>query len=221
MKLPVGTAALALLICCDAATGAQPFISLTFKDGYVWLIARDAPVPAILREWARLGGARIVNAEDVEGEPVTLKLDGVPERAALDVVLRNVAGYVLAPRAAGSAGASVFDRVHILPTTSAPASAEVAHVSVGRPRVPARALGRLNRAGEAILPEPLAAILRSGVTGFTLPTDLHADSEPPAPDSNLPEPLETAIRSGLTGPRAVPFQLGDGVAADVDVTVPQ
>ena len=51
----------------------------------------------------------------VAGAPVTLELTDVPERQALDIVLRSVAGYMLAPRRAGSPGASTFDRIMILP----------------------------------------------------------------------------------------------------------
>jgi hypothetical protein len=43
----------------------------------------------------------------------------VPERQALDILLRSAAGYMIANRAAGE-GRSSFDRVLILPTSSAP-----------------------------------------------------------------------------------------------------
>ena len=75
---------------------------------------------AILQEWARLGGATIVNGDRVTGPPVTLELTGVPERQALDIVLRSVAGYIVAPRPVGSQGVSAFDRIMILPTSVAP-----------------------------------------------------------------------------------------------------
>lgn len=108
MRLRIGAAVVTLMIRGGAATDAQQSISLEFKEGRVWLIARASPIRAILREWARLGGVTVVNAEDVEGEPVTLELDGVPEQAALDVVLRGAAGYILAPPSAGSPGPSIF-----------------------------------------------------------------------------------------------------------------
>ena len=67
---------------------------------------------------------------------MTLELTGVPERQALDIVLRSVAGYIVAPRPAGSQGASAFDRIMILPTSvapRAPAPAAAARGPVMRP----------------------------------------------------------------------------------------
>src|SRR5262249_36476399 len=89
-------------------------------NGRVTLHAQNVPVRAILAEWSRLGGAKIVNGDGVAGAPVTLDLEGVPERQALDIVLRGVSGYVLAARQPGQPGASVYDRIMILPTSVAP-----------------------------------------------------------------------------------------------------
>ena len=44
----------------------------------------------------------------------------VPERQALDIVLRGVSGYVARGARAGRTGASTFDRIMILPTSVAP-----------------------------------------------------------------------------------------------------
>ena len=103
-----------------AGTASAQGVKLQFDAGQVTLSAQNAPVRAILQEWARLGGATIVNGDRVAGPPVTLELTAVPERQALDIVLRSVAGYIVAPRPAGSQGASAFDRIMILPTSTAP-----------------------------------------------------------------------------------------------------
>ena len=92
------------------------------------------PVGVILAEWARLGGATIVNGDRVPGPPVTLEFTGVPERQALDIVLRSVAGYLLASRRAGSNGASAFDRILILPTSVAPRTPPPPAVASSVPR---------------------------------------------------------------------------------------
>ena len=105
---------------CAAPASAQQSIKLEFKDGRVSLNAQNAPLRAILSEWARLGGSTIVNGDRVAGAPVTLEFVAVPERQALDTLLRSVAAYMLAPRRAGSVGASTFDRILILPTSAAP-----------------------------------------------------------------------------------------------------
>jgi hypothetical protein len=98
----------------------QPPVDLQFDAGRVTLSARNVPVRAILTEWARLGGATIVNGDRVGGPPVTIELDEVPERQALDILLRSVAGYMLAPRRTESDGASAFDRILILADSAAP-----------------------------------------------------------------------------------------------------
>ncbi len=109
-----------LSAACAAPASAQQSIKLEFKDGRVSLNAQNAPLRSILAEWARLGGSTIVNGDRVAGAPVTLELVAVPERQALDTLLRSVAAYMLAPRRLGSVGASTFDRILILPTSAAP-----------------------------------------------------------------------------------------------------
>ena len=119
MKLRILTFAAALLLAHTGLASAQS-IKLEFQDGRVNLSAQNAPIRAILAEWARLGGTNIVNGERVTGAPLTLELQGIPERQALDVVLRDVAGYMIAARELPGRGASKFDRVMILPTSNAP-----------------------------------------------------------------------------------------------------
>jgi hypothetical protein len=63
-----------------------------------------------------------VNAEKVVGGPVTIQLVDVPEKEALDILLRSAAGYFTAPRPVQIAGASLYDRVVILATSRPPAT---------------------------------------------------------------------------------------------------
>lgn len=115
------TAAFVVLFLASwAAPASAQEVKIQFDNGKVTLVAQNAPVRAILAEWARLGGATIVNGDRVIGAPVTLELAAVPERQALDIVLRGAAGYMLAPRRTGSSAASAFDRILILPTSTAP-----------------------------------------------------------------------------------------------------
>lgn len=106
--------------CVAASASAQAPLHLQISDGRVTLHAENVPVRAILAEWARVGGAKIVNGEAVAGAPLTLELEGVPERRALDIVLRGVSGFVLAARQPGTPGVSIYDRIMILPTSVAP-----------------------------------------------------------------------------------------------------
>jgi hypothetical protein len=130
----------ALLLISAVPADAQQPVSVQFRAGRVTLVARNAPIRAILAEWARLGDATVVNGERVAGAPVTLELTDVPERQALDVILRGVAGYMLAPRRAGSVGASTFDRIMILPTSVAPRNPPPVAAAGARPGVPRPAL---------------------------------------------------------------------------------
>ena len=113
---------------------AQQPVELQFDAGLVTLSAQNVPVRTILAEWARLGGATIVNGDRVVGPPVTIELNGVPEQQALGIILRSVAGYVLAPRRSGSNSASAFDRILILATSAAPRNPPPPPVASSAPR---------------------------------------------------------------------------------------
>jgi hypothetical protein len=109
-----------VLFGLSGVAAAQQPLSLEIREGRVTLHARNVPVRQILAEWARVGGTTIVNGERVAAPPVTLELNDVPERQALDILLRGVAGYVLGARPVSAPGASSIDRVLILATSSAP-----------------------------------------------------------------------------------------------------
>lgn len=118
-----------------APAGAQQ-VSLEIKDGRVNLETKGATLRTILTEWEKVGGTRIVGVEKVTGAPLTLTLEDVSEREALEVLMRDVAGYMAAPRAASAeAGASVYDRIMVLASSSAPAAS--AATSQPAPRGPA------------------------------------------------------------------------------------
>ena len=109
--------ALAASVSAPAAAGE---LRLSMSNGRVTLIAHDVTVREILAEWARVGQAKIVNAEKLTGGPVTIELTDVPEARALDTVLRSAAGYVMAPRTAAAPGPSLYDRILILATSRPP-----------------------------------------------------------------------------------------------------
>ena len=87
----------------------------------------------ILTEWARIGKTRIVNVERVTGGPVTLKIDAIPEKQALDIILRAIPGYMALPREAHVADASLYDRILIMATTTAVAAPRPQQPSPGFP----------------------------------------------------------------------------------------
>lgn len=141
MRLPALVMTLVLL---PAGWASAQQVRLEFKDGAVTLRAENAPLRAILAEWSKRGGTQIVNGDRVTGSPVTLELANVPERQALDVLLRGVAGFMIGRREGApvmTEGRSIFDRIHILPTAAPPratASAQPPRApAVLRPPVPA------------------------------------------------------------------------------------
>ena len=111
-------------------------LTLSIKDGFVSLDAQDVTIRQILTEWARVGKTRIVNAERIIGGPITLKLENVPEKQALDIILRSIPGYMAMPRTAAMADASVYDRILIMATTTAVAAARPQQPSAGVPGMP-------------------------------------------------------------------------------------
>ena len=84
----------------------------------------------MLGEWARKGHTRFVNLERVAGPPLTLELNDLPEQKALAILLRSVAGYIAAPRAVSCPARRSYDRILILPTSTAAMAAPAA----ARPR---------------------------------------------------------------------------------------
>lgn len=117
------------LLCCVivSACAAVPSMAaagelkLSIAYGRATLIATDVPIRQVLSEWARIGETKVVNGDRLVGPNLTLQLIDRPEREVLDAVLRTAAGYVAAPRSAGAANLSMYDRILILPTSQAPA----------------------------------------------------------------------------------------------------
>jgi hypothetical protein len=104
----------AVLLAATSVAAQAQAVKVEFLMGKVNLVAKDASLRAILNEWARVGGTRLVNPERLTGGPVTLELIGVPERQALDILLRDVGGYILGPRQALVAGVSAVDRLVVV-----------------------------------------------------------------------------------------------------------
>jgi hypothetical protein len=104
-----------------ATTAAAGDLKLSMQNGRVTILADNVPLRQILQEWARVGQTRIVNADKVSGPNLTLQLVNVPERDALDVLLRSASGYIAAPRAVPTPTAALYDRITIMPFSRPPA----------------------------------------------------------------------------------------------------
>ena len=96
----------AALVLAAAVTAAGQTVRLEFHDGQVTSRRRTRRC-ARSSTSGRASAARASStASASRGAPVTLELTGVPERQALDILLRDVSGYMLAPRQRNSCPAS-------------------------------------------------------------------------------------------------------------------
>lgn len=114
MKYLYRAAIAAFVVAASAAPLVAGQVRLELKGGLVSLDAKDASVREILAEWARVGRTRIVNGERAPGGLLTLQLTDVPEKKALDIVLRASAGYIAAERTALAGSESQYDRIVVM-----------------------------------------------------------------------------------------------------------
>jgi hypothetical protein len=213
MKMMLRVALATALVTSAVATRAWAGeLKLTISNGHVTLIAKDVTVREILAEWARVGQARIVNAEKLTGGPVTLELTDVPEAGALDAILRSAAGYVAAPRTAGAPGASVYDRIMILASSrppAAPVNSPPPFTSRPMPQVPTALQGAQDDEQELVQPGVVPGanpgpgmmpnVNPTGQPGF-LPGQPAFNQNMPVqgmPATQQPQPPMTAPRPGM------------------------
>ena len=220
-------ALLVVLMGCAAVVRAQQPLRLQIAAGRVTLHAQNVPVRTLLAEWTRLGGVKVVNGDLVAGAPLTLDLENVPERQALDIILRGVSGYMLAARESGAAGASMYDRIMILPTSAAPRNPPPAQAApmfsnvpggIVRPVLPREEETEESQGGEDVgVPRPVA-IQRPMPTPFGGPVaplppigNPEETQEKPAgvvvtPANPFGLPPGSSVRPGVITPPAVPPQ---------------
>ena len=123
MKVPTSPCLVIAVVVCCAGRSRMPRrrSRCEFSGGRVTLTRRTCRSVPSSRNGRASAARTIVNGDRIAGAPVTLELDGVSERQALDIILRGVSGYMLAARRARRARAPrSFDRIMILPTSVAP-----------------------------------------------------------------------------------------------------
>ena len=106
----------AALLACTEGSVAQT-LSLRVQDGRATLDARGVSARQIVAEWAAQTEAMVVGSDALPLEPVTLHLVDVPERVALDIILREARGYILGAGPHRTA-TSRFGLILIMPSTS-------------------------------------------------------------------------------------------------------
>ena len=216
-----------VLIGCAALVRAQQPLGLEIAGGRVTLHAQNVPLRTILAEWARLGGATVINGDRVAGAPLTLDLEGVPERQALDIILRGVSGYMLAAREPGTAGASMFDRIMILPTSAAPRNPPVSPVpifsnapnGIVRPVLP-RPPNDNQEADNTGAPGDEDGVQIPMPVAVRRPTPTTVGPVFPPPPINTPEATPEQTSPGVVGTPSNPFGLPPGSSARPGVVTP-
>jgi hypothetical protein len=171
------------------AADAHAQVQLSMNEGRVTLRVKDATVRQVLTEWARIGQTRIVNVERVTGGPITIELVDVPEKQALDILLRSVSGYLAAPRPVAARNLSNFDRIVVLPGTPQPRSTSV---SAAPPPLP-----------QATRLQPFSDPNELPGLPPAQPTPLAVNPPPPAPPlgQGVPSPaFPTAVQANPPGP---------------------
>jgi hypothetical protein len=145
----VSSAVLGLLVAGDAA--AQK-LSLHIDKGLVTLDADNVTVDEVLARWVDTTGLNLISKSGQGSDiPVSLRLDGVTEREALAMVLRDLSGYIMGERRDPVTGIVTIDRLMILPQSAAQPNSAPA-VAPRRPFTPARV------ATELTLPQPVPVV---------------------------------------------------------------
>jgi len=130
----------AVVMAWLAVPAARADIQFSIHDGRVVLIANNATIADIMAEWAKVGRIKIVNADKIPRDVVTLELRDVNERQALDILLRTTSGFIAALREQDDPTASRFDRIVVMPPSLAPPPPVQASAPPQNPRIPAAAM---------------------------------------------------------------------------------
>ena len=143
LKLLIPAAAAVALVASPAvAQTSTPGVSLVIRDGRVTLKAEQASLRQILAEWERQGQVKVSGADKLVGAPVTLTIVDLPEKQALEIVMRGVPGYMAVDRVAQAGtppGPSRFERVVVMARAATPVAAAPAGALTGSRGMPAPA----------------------------------------------------------------------------------
>lgn len=167
-----------------AVSTAHADIQFSVRDGRVVLVATNASIADIMAEWARVGHTKIVNADKIPKDLVTLELRNVSERQVLDILLRRTSGFIVALRDVDDPNGSLFDRIVIMPPSTPPPVVNAA-APPANPRQPA-------------MPPPIA--VQEPPPALLQPVDDQPNDPPPQVlvESPLPEPRPDGFTNNNT-----------------------
>jgi hypothetical protein len=193
-------AAIPLPMAAPGGSPSTPGVSLVIRDGKVTLKAEQASVRQILAEWERQGQVKVVGTDKLAGAPVTLTLVDVPEKQALEIVMRGVPGYMAIDRDARAdtapAGPSRYDRVVVMARASTPVPAAAAAAAGRGMPSPAQAPAGFQQTMPEAVPLPFAppAGDEGALAGGPDRNDVEQfqQAEPPMPNSPVASPYPNA-----------------------------
>ena len=199
----------ASVACGLPAAASAGDLKLSMQNGRVTILADSVPLRQILGEWARVGQSKILNIERVNGPAVTLQLVDMPEKDALDILLRSASGYIAAPRAELIANASMYDRITIMATSHAPAAVTSAAPPPTFQRPP-QPMDENDEPINVIPNQPLQNPVVSQYPGMPpTPTVAPNGAQPPQmpgmqPQPGMPTAPQTSPRPGMLPTPAMP-----------------
>jgi len=209
------TAAATMLVVALASPALAGQVTLQIRDGLVTLDAKDATLPEILAEWARVGHTRIINADRAPTAPMTLHFDGVAEQVVLDTLLRSAAGFIAATRIVADPQGSIYDRIMLMPGVRPALSPAAATASrplpplTFRDRLQAQPANTTDDDPDPILPTPLV----TGVAGPgaaqpgmpTVPAGVMPYGQPAPSSGNQGSPYNSPYGTPYGNPYGNPY----------------
>jgi hypothetical protein len=179
----------AVVMAWLAVPAARADIQISIRDGRVVLVANNATIADIMAAWAKVGRTKIINADKIPSDVVTLELRNVSERQVLDILLRTTSGFIAALREVDDPTASLFDRIVIMPPSVAPPPPVNASAPPQYPRTP-------SPAAAMPVPEPAPAPVQASADD----ANDRPDNPPPqlVVGSALPEPPSASFTSTNT-----------------------
>jgi len=193
--------ALAVMFWPAGTAAQESHVSVSVGEQGVTLEAVNATLRDVLAEWARVGGFRLLDYDTLDARTVTVQLANVPEREALNILLRDIGGYVLGARRAGDSGRSQFGSLLVV-SGNARSPRQGALAPLPPPPPPIPAVAALDQSG-AIEEEPQVASIGGNGTGRP-------------PSASAGSSLDVGAGGVAAGPQAaVTGLLGNSGLADV------
>ena len=203
MKACTLLAAAAVLGLLSASSAAAQNLSLEIENGLVTLEADGVTIDEILACWTATTGLNVISKNGRGSDvPVTLRLNAVPERDALAMILRDLSGYIMGERRDPQSGVVSIDRLMILPDSAAQAPATM-------PTPAGRQPGGVRRGVPVPVPVPdelvdigvaSDAVIEPMLVEGVAPIELESPEAAPARPRRPGDSPDSVFRPGMIAP---------------------